>query len=282
MPPYTDTHSHCCDAPSSSSSSSRPLHHRPSSRPLHHHPTKSRSNSSIDTRNGLLQLAAMELEAMRRPPLSPQKRGSNGSVSSSGSSNSNNSTSSCSTTEEIERSFPSACLHLLHTLPGNSRCHDCHTGSASWASVSYGITLCLQCSGKHRGLGVNCSFIKSLTLDSWKQREILCMLEGGNEQLNMFFDRHGMGGGNATTSVGVLDRYKTKAASFYRHHLKSHANQVAEGGLYEGREASRKSNKQRNKTAGSGKLSKREKSTEQLATVMEKESVESACGAVAA
>mmetsp|Transcript_29153 Transcript_29153/g.50346 ORF Transcript_29153/g.50346 Transcript_29153/m.50346 type:complete len:287 (-) Transcript_29153:694-1554(-) len=286
MPPYTDTHSHCCDAPSSSSSSSRPLHHRPSSRPLHHHPTKSRSNSSSETRDGLLQLAAMELEAMRRPPLSPQKRGSNGSVSSSGSSNSNNSTSSCSTTEETERSFPSACLHLLHTLPGNSRCHDCHTGSASWASVSYGITLCLQCSGKHRGLGVNCSFIKSLTLDSWKQREILCMLEGGNEQLNMFFDRHGMGGGNATTSVGVLDRYKTKAASFYRHHLKSHANQVAEGGLYEGREASRKSNTQRNKVnkAASGKLSKRKKSTEQqqLATVMEKESVEPACGVVGA
>ena len=88
------------------------------------------------------------------------------------------------------------------------------------------------------------------------------MLEGGNGQLTQFFDRHGMGSssssqqqhqqGSPTTSggggassprgnVGVLDRYKTKAASFYRQHLKSHAKQVAaKGGLYEGREASRK------------------------------------------
>ena len=88
------------------------------------------------------------------------------------------------------------------------------------------------------------------------------MLEGGNGQLTQFFDRHGMGSssssqqhhqqGTPTTSggggassprgnVGVLDRYKTKAASFYRQHLKSHAKQVAaKGGLYEGREASRK------------------------------------------
>ena len=126
------------------------------------------------------------------------------------------------------------------------------------------------------------------------------MLEGGNEQLTLFLDRHGMGGGNGTpashygggntASVGVLDRYKTKAASFYRQHLRSHAKQLAEGGLYEGREASRKINMQRSKVhkAASGRLSKRKKSTEQspphqqLATVMEKESVEPACGAVGA
>jgi len=127
------------------------------------------------------------------------------------------------------------------------------------------------------------------------------MLEGGNEQLSVFFDRHEMGVGrtlllgNSNTSVGVLDRYKTKAASFYRQHLMSHAKQVAEGGLYEGREASRKS-KQRKKsktasTSGSAnnkgnKSSKRKKSREglpqKLPTVTEKELVEPACGVVGA
>mmetsp|Transcript_20922 Transcript_20922/g.45361 ORF Transcript_20922/g.45361 Transcript_20922/m.45361 type:complete len:301 (+) Transcript_20922:371-1273(+) len=299
MPP---SHS-CSDGPSSPVSSPRSTPKSPSSsRPTLNRMHKSQSN--IETRNELLQLAAAELEAMRCRSARPHpnkflKQDSNGSLSSTSSSSSTNSNSSYA--HEVERSFPPACLHLLHTLPGNTKCHDCHTASATWASVSYGITLCLQCSGKHRGLGVHCSFIKSLTLDSWKRREILCMLEGGNEQLSVFFDRHEMGVGrtlllgNSNTSVGVLDRYKTKAASFYRQHLMSHAKQVAEGGLYEGREASRKS-KQRKKsktasTSGSAnnkgnKSSKRKKSREglpqKLPTVTEKELVEPACGVVGA
>lgn len=327
MPPYTtESQSHCCDGPSSSSStrsnrsSHRSLHrslHPPSSRPLHHDQddepkkeTSSNNKTKTTTRDGLLQHAAMELEAMRcRPPPQKKRGGSNNLISSNGS-NSNNSSNSNS--EEVERSFPTACLHLLHSLPGNHRCHDCHTGSASWASVSYGITLCLQCSGKHRGLGVNCSFIKSLTLDSWKRKEILCMLEGGNQQLTLFFDRHQMGGvkpstttdngsgaasaggGNVISSshVGVMGRYRTKAASFYRQHLMIHAKQLAEGGMYEGREASRRSssNKQQRKStnkssSSSGKCRKKSREqqlTQQLPTVTEKESVEPPCSAVGA
>jgi len=321
MPPYTtDNQSHCCDCPSSPSStrSNRPLHrslHPPSSRPLHHDhhdepekATSSNHKTETTTRNGLLQHAAMELEAMRCRPPPQKKRGSNNSISSNGS-NSNNSSNSNSddSIEEVERSFPPACLHLLHSLPGNRRCHDCHTGSASWASVSYGITLCLQCSGKHRGLGVNCSFIKSLTLDSWKRKEILCMLEGGNEQLTLFFDRHQMGGvkpstttddgagaagGNVirSSNVGVVGRYRTKAASFYRQHLMIHAKQLAEGGMYEGREASRRSSsskqhrKSTNKSSSSNcrKKSREQQLTQQLPTVTEKELVEPPCSAVGA
>eukprot|EP00584_Thalassiosira_punctigera_P000357 CAMPEP_0172540222 /NCGR_PEP_ID=MMETSP1067-20121228/11293_1 /TAXON_ID=265564 ORGANISM="Thalassiosira punctigera, Strain Tpunct2005C2" /NCGR_SAMPLE_ID=MMETSP1067 /ASSEMBLY_ACC=CAM_ASM_000444 /LENGTH=287 /DNA_ID=CAMNT_0013326057 /DNA_START=304 /DNA_END=1167 /DNA_ORIENTATION=+ len=287
MPPYTEAHSHGCDGPSSPSlspTSRRPLHCP--SKPVHH-PPKSASRSNVETHDGLLQHAATELEAMRRPP-SPQKRDSSSSISSNDSDGSNDSI------EEMERSFPPACLHLLHSLPGNSRCHDCGTASPAWASVSYGITLCLQCSGKHRGLGVNCSKVKSLALDSWKRREILCMLEGGNEQLNSFFDRHQMGGRptahgsdnreSYATNVGLLDRYRTKAASFYRQHLTIHAKQLADGGSYEGREASRRSCKQR-KAASSGKTKSRKKSREQprqLPTVTEKDPVEPACGAVGA
>ena len=55
------------------------------------------------------------------------------------------------------RRFPTSCLRLVRGLPGNSRCVDCDEMNPEWASVSYGVLLCLRCSGRHRGLGVNVS-----------------------------------------------------------------------------------------------------------------------------
>jgi len=194
----------------------------------------------------LLRLAALELEAMRARPAVPCSPG--GSAPRRG----------LSRAEEPERSFPPACLRLLHALlPGNARCHDCRAPAAGWASVSYGIHLCLECGGRHRGLGVGVSVVKSLTLDDWKAKEVLCMLEGGNAQLDRFFDRHGMGSGTASGATGggeagEVDRYRTKAASFYRQHLASHAQRLAQrDGLYEGREASRRKSKSRKAAASS-------------------------------
>lgn len=53
--------------------------------------------------------------------------------------------------------FPPNCLKLVRSLPGNSRCVDCGEMSPEWASISYGVLLCLRCSGRHRGHGINVS-----------------------------------------------------------------------------------------------------------------------------
>jgi ADP-ribosylation factor GTPase-activating protein 1 len=50
---------------------------------------------------------------------------------------------------------------------GNQNCFECGIAGNQWASVNNGIFLCLTCSGKHRGFGVNISFVRSVLMDNW-------------------------------------------------------------------------------------------------------------------
>jgi hypothetical protein len=132
--------------------------------------------------------------------------------------------------------FPRACRQIMTSLPGNSTCVDCSSRNPEWASITYGCLVCTKCAGRHRSYGVQKSFVKSVNMDAWSHSQVLAMLEGGNDQLNHFFDRHQMGNLSALTAK----RYHTKAGLFYRSNLSNHVEVVSDKGIYEGREASRR------------------------------------------
>ncbi|OIR58141.1 MAG: ArfGap-domain-containing protein [Amphiamblys sp. WSBS2006] len=66
----------------------------------------------------------------------------------------------------------------------NSYCCDCGQKGVRWASATIGCFLCINCAGMHRRLGTHISKIKSLTLDSWTDKEIEGMVRGGNRSVN--------------------------------------------------------------------------------------------------
>ncbi|XP_041034998.1 arf-GAP with coiled-coil, ANK repeat and PH domain-containing protein 1 [Carcharodon carcharias] len=79
-------------------------------------------------------------------------------------------------------------LEQVQGIPGNAHCCDCNEALPEWASINLGITLCIECSGIHRSLGVHFSKVRSLTLDSWEPELLKLMCELGNSTINGIYE----------------------------------------------------------------------------------------------
>uniref|UniRef100_A0A665UPU3 Arf-GAP with coiled-coil, ANK repeat and PH domain-containing protein n=1 Tax=Echeneis naucrates TaxID=173247 RepID=A0A665UPU3_ECHNA len=79
-------------------------------------------------------------------------------------------------------------LQKVLAIPGNACCCDCGQPDPRWASINLGITLCIQCSGIHRSLGVHFSKVRSLTLDTWEPELLKLMCELGNRVINQIYE----------------------------------------------------------------------------------------------
>ena len=87
------------------------------------------------------------------------------------------------------RTTASASNYLkIIAIPGNENCCDCRSSQPKWASINLGITLCIECSGIHRSLGVHMSKVRSLTLDSWDPELVKVMLSLGNDNVNEIYE----------------------------------------------------------------------------------------------
>ena len=109
------------------------------------------------------------------------------------------------------------------SLPGNSTCCDCGMEKPKWASLNNGIFLCLKCAGIHRSLGVDISTIRSLQIDSWTDKQILYLTNGGNNKLKQIWEEYGI---NSNSSVE--NKYKSKACDYYRKYLKNLVEKISD------------------------------------------------------
>lgn len=105
---------------------------------------------------------------------------------------------------------------IVRALPGNTVCCDCGQKHPQWASVSFGNMFCLDCSGIHRSLGVHISFVRSIAMDSWTEKQLALMKNGGNKKCNDYLKAKGI-----QPDTPVKAKYESDAAQLYKEVLKA-------------------------------------------------------------
>jgi hypothetical protein len=109
-----------------------------------------------------------------------------------------------------------ATLRKCRMKSDNRSCFECGKNGPIWCSVTFGVYLCLDCSGNHRRKGVHISFVRSVDMDKFYPDQLIQMAIGGNGKANSFFKESGMG---RLSSSGKTVDYQSKAALRYKSDL---------------------------------------------------------------
>jgi len=118
-------------------------------------------------------------------------------------------------------------IEKIIAIEGNNRCVDCGSDDPQWASLNNSVFVCLNCAGIHRNLGPEVSFIRSLVMDSWEDKQLKLLFLGGNTRFISNLEDYGICKNNNHLSLNpdkIEKKYLYKASEYYRELLDSELN----------------------------------------------------------
>ncbi|CAI1673592.1 hypothetical protein SEUBUCD650_0N01260 [Saccharomyces eubayanus] len=100
-------------------------------------------------------------------------------------------------------------------VAGNNKCFECKSANPQFVSSSFGIFICVNCANLLRGLDANLFYVKSITMDSFEEKDIRKVEKSGNFRFGCFLSKNGI----MQNGTPLRDKYDNLFAKSYRRRL---------------------------------------------------------------